>query len=97
MKMPMAKKRKLPSSENPMAGDLAPPPERQFYSVVFLSGLLQEKTPDFIHGLMRAANVKVALSLNGCEWLAGTDVQKMSAVLERQREAAETAEAAPNN
>lgn len=69
-------KRKQRKMENPMAGRLAPPPERQFYTVAFLCQMLQQP-PEFIHRMMRAAEVEFAWAENGVGFIRGDDVVKM--------------------
>lgn len=86
--------------QNPMAGDLAPPPERQFYTVAFLCQMLQQP-PEFIHRMMRAANVQFAWCENGVGVIRGDDVVRMKQVVADVVEAVEdsqkSCEAAPFN
>jgi hypothetical protein len=92
----MSKRKDRASMQNPMAGEFAPPVERQFYSVACLCGLLQQP-PEFIHRMMRAANIEFAWTENGVGVIRGDDVQRMAAMLEQAREVVEKSEAAPNN
>lgn len=95
----MSKKRKQ-RPDNPMAGDFAPPAERQYYTVAFLVAMLQQP-PEFIHRMMRAANVEFAWTQNGVGYIRGDDVVKMKQVVADVVEAAESSEksceAAPFN
>jgi len=77
-------KRKLPPQENPMKGEFAPPPERQFYTVAFLCAMLQQP-PAFIHELMRLCEVGFVYTENGVGMIRGDDVQKMAATLADKR------------
>ncbi|HEX5471612.1 MAG TPA: hypothetical protein VFW73_06980 [Lacipirellulaceae bacterium] len=93
----MSKERKM---ENPMGGDLAPPPDRQYYSVGFVCQMIQQP-PDFVHRLMRLADVEFAWAENGVGVIRGDHLQKMASMLADVREAVEDSQAkcqaAPNN
>jgi hypothetical protein len=100
MKGNAMKKRKQRPKENPLAGELVPPIERQYYTVAFLVSMLQ-KPPEFIHRLMRAAQVEFAWAENGIGVIRGDDVVKMKHVAADVHDAVADAhakcEAAPNN
>ncbi len=81
----MKKKHKQRDVPNPMAGELAPPPDRQYYSIGFVCGMIQQ-TPDFVLGLMRQANVQFAQTQDGIGLIRGDDLQKMASFLADVRE-----------
>ncbi len=96
----MKKKRKPRTMENPLAGEMAPPPSRQFYSVGFICQATQ-KSPAFVLNLMRVCNVEFAWTQDGIGVIRGDDLQKMTAFLADAREEVEDVQAkcaaAPNN
>lgn len=85
------RKRNLPPQENPMRGDV--PPEKQFYSVGFVCGMIQN-TPTFVEQLMRRAGVEYHHYENGVGVIRGDDLQLMASVLQDERN---QVEAAPSN
>ncbi len=86
----MSKKQKPRTMPNPMAGDLAPPPERQYYSLGFVCGMIQQR-PAFVERLMRAAEVEFSWTQDGIGVIRGDDLQKMAAALAEMRDEVETA------
>jgi hypothetical protein len=53
----MINPKNLPAQENPMTGSDSPDPARQFYSVGFVCGMIQQ-APHFVLELMRHAGVE---------------------------------------
>jgi hypothetical protein len=93
----MSKQRKQPSMVNPMEGELAPPPERQYYSVAFICTMIQQP-PDFVHRLMKTCDIEFAYCENGIGMIRGDDVAKMANMLADARQEIEgKCAAAPNN
>lgn len=93
----MSKKQRKPSVAKPLAGELAPPPERQYYSVGFVCQMIQQP-PDFVHNLMQTCNVEFAWMQDGIGLVRGDDVCKMANYLADAREHVEAEKAAaPNN
>ena len=93
----MKKTRKEREVPNPMTGELAPPPERQYYSVGFVCGMIQ-RSPDFVFHLMRQAGVEFAWTQDGIGLIRGDGLQKMAAIVRDVREdVVDKMAAAPNN
>ena len=84
----------LPPQENPMSDGT--PPERQLYSIGFLSQMLH-RPPQWVQNLAVLAEVEPHQVINGVPHFRGDDVQKMAATLESLRDKVETIEAAGNN
>jgi hypothetical protein len=81
----MKKNRKQREVPNPMAGEMAPPPERQYYSAGFVCGMIQQ-SPDFVFHLMRQAGVEFAWTQDGIGLIRGDDLQKMAALVKEHKD-----------
>jgi hypothetical protein len=64
------------SHQNPLAGPHAPEPEHQFYSLGFLSQMLQ-RVPSDVMALADAAGVSPAMAIDAVPYFRGCDVVSM--------------------
>lgn len=88
----MKKSRQRKPQQNPMAGEFAPPPERQLYSVGFVCGMLQQPL-DFVQGLMRLSGVGYASTHDTVGMIRGDDLQRMADKLAEMHATCEAADA----